>query len=285
MATEDLATSIADLLDRSRSDVTRRLSQLDADDIINIKVALDDQDSDLVKSILDQTEEPVVTQLDPRETLREINRVGRKQLELQQPMDRVWELIGQTKADDWRMMWPAVDENVMISLHNEATDSDTDSVTADQSQEIYNYARQFVSEHAVYQGQLVEVTIARGPNNTVGIKLNGKTTMVNRKHLQMLDEHVLGMTAMPSLGRIKQLAGIRKPVQARTSSGFEDFVEQQLKETPHEVQQRLEEFLHQVEEIRNLLDSDADYDRAIMHCAAAKQKLNRLMSALEQMDL
>lgn len=285
MAKNDLASLITALLDRSRADVNSRLSQLDADQIINLKLAVDDQDKELAASILDQTEKPQTSDLDPRQSLREINRLGRKNLEQNQPMDGVWELIGTMKKDDWRLSWPAIDENIMMALYNEAADEETDSISADQSNTIYNYARQFVSEHVIYQNQLVEVRIQKGPHNTVGIVLNGKLTMVDKKEITHLDEHVMGMTAMPTLGRIKQLAGIAHDPLATKSAPFEEFAEQTVTEAPEHVQRHLDAFLDQVSQLRSLLGDNPDYETAIMHCAGAKIKLSKLIAALEKTDL
>lgn len=286
MAKNDLASLVTDLLDRSRADVNSRLRELDADQIINLKLAVDDEDQELAASILDQTAKPEPSELDPRQSLKEINRLGKKNLEQNQPMDGVWELIGGMKRDDWRITWPAIDENIMIALYNEAEDEDTDSVSAEQSNTIYDYARQFVSEHVIYQNQLVEVRIQRGPHNTVGIVLNGKLKMVDKKEITHLDEHVMGMTAMPTLGRIKQLAGLaHDPVATRHSAPFEEFSEQKISEAPEHVQRHLDAFLDQVSQLKSLLGDNPDYETAIMHCAGAKIKLSKLIAALEKADL
>jgi hypothetical protein len=285
MAKDDLASLVTALLDSSKADVNSRVSQLDADQIINLKVAVDDKDQELAASILDQTEKPQPNELDPRQSLREINRLGKKNLANNQPMDGVWELIGGMKRDDWRMAWPAIDENIMIALYNEAEDEDTDSVSADQSNKIYDYARQFVSEHVIYQNQLVEVRIQKGPHNTVGIVLDGKLKMVDKNEITHLDEHVMGMIAMPTLGRIKQLAGLAHDPGTTKSAPFEEFTEQTVTEAPEHVQRHLDAFLDQVSQLKSLLGDNPDYETAIMHCAGAKIKLSKLIAALEKADL
>ena len=127
MASKDLASQVADLVGRSRSNVSRQLNALDAESVINLKVALDKKDKALALSILDQTPGEAASVLSPREAVREVNRVGKNNLSNQEPMDRVWELIGSMKTDHWKLAWPAIDQQILIALYNEATDSDTDS--------------------------------------------------------------------------------------------------------------------------------------------------------------
>ncbi len=57
------------------------------------------------------------------------------------------------------------------------------------------------------------------PGNTIGVKIDGKSKMVNREDVYMLkedklEEMVLGMTNMPDLGRMQQLAGIQSQAPA-----------------------------------------------------------------------
>jgi hypothetical protein len=52
------------------------------------------------------------------------------------------------------------------------------------------------------------VRLADGPHDTVGVMMKGKLKMVDRKKVVKLDEMVLGMTGMPNLKRMQELAGI-----------------------------------------------------------------------------
>ena len=53
------------------------------------------------------------------------------------------------------------------------------------------------------------VYLPTGPHGTVGVKIQGKSMMVKRNKLNKLEEQVLGMTPMPNLERMQQLAGIQ----------------------------------------------------------------------------
>jgi hypothetical protein len=223
MADNKLAKSVSDLVDRSMSDVISTMDDLDADALINLQSAVDAEDQDLAVSILDQVAPPVKKKINARDTLFEINRVGKKTLDQGDPMDKIWELIGDLKQEDWQMIWPAVREEIMIALYMEATDEETDSISADQSEEIYDYAKTFITEsYVMYKNQICEVVIPRGPHNTLGVSYMGKTKMVNKSDVAKLDEHVMGVTAMPTLGRMLELAGM-PPVVQEQDSEFEGY--------------------------------------------------------------
>lgn len=75
---------------------------------------------------------------------------------------------------------------------------------------------------AISVGQEVEVDgrgqgvikIADGPGNTAGILIDGEMQMVDKKKIKRVDETVLGMTAMPGLKRMQELAGIASAAPA-----------------------------------------------------------------------
>lgn len=210
MAENDLAKKTSDLINRSMSEVIKSMDALDASDLINLTASVDQEDRATAEKILDQEQPPIQEPLNTRDALKEINRLGKNLLEKDQPLDKIWEMIGNTKQSDWRMMWPAIDRDIMIALYVEATDEETDSISAEQAQAVYDYSQDFITEtHVIYRNQLCEVTISRGPAGTMGINYLGKTKMVNRNDVTKIDEHVLGMTQMPHLGRIMELAGVQ----------------------------------------------------------------------------
>jgi len=53
------------------------------------------------------------------------------------------------------------------------------------------------------------VYLPNGPDGTVGVKIQGKSKMVDRKKVRRLEENVLGLVGVPSLDRMQQLAGIQ----------------------------------------------------------------------------
>jgi hypothetical protein len=223
MAENELAKKTSDLVNRSMSEVIKSMDALAAGDLINLTAAVDQENRATAEKILDQEQPESQEILNTRDALREINRLGENLLETNQPLDKIWEMIGNTQQSEWRMMWPAIHRDIMIALYMEATDEDTDSISADQAQEIYDYSQDFITEtHVIYKNQLCEVTIARGPSGTLGINYLGKTKMVNRTDVTKIDEHVLGMTQMPHLGRIMELAGVQPsaPVTASAKQVF-----------------------------------------------------------------
>jgi hypothetical protein len=223
MAENELAKKTSDLVNRSMSEVIKSMDALAAEGLINLTAAVDQENRATAEKILDQEQPESQEILNTRDALREINRLGENLLETNQPLDKIWEMIGNTQQSEWRMMWPAIHRDIMIALYMEATDEDTDSISADQAQEIYDYSQDFITEtHVIYKNQLCEVTIARGPSGTLGINYLGKTKMVNRTDVTKIDEHVLGMTQMPHLGRIMELAGVQPsaPVTASAKQVF-----------------------------------------------------------------
>lgn len=57
-------------------------------------------------------------------------------------------------------------------------------------------------------GKNATIKIPNGPGNTVGIMINGKLEMVNREKIK---ENVIGMTGIPDIRRMQELAGILTP--------------------------------------------------------------------------
>lgn len=58
------------------------------------------------------------------------------------------------------------------------------------------------------------IKIPHGPNNTVGVMIDGKLRMVKAKDVKPLKEGVLGFAPMLDLQRMQQLAGIAAPEAA-----------------------------------------------------------------------
>lgn len=70
-----------------------------------------------------------------------------------------------------------------------------------------------VGDTVVYNGEKFEVKINKGPKETIGLDIDGKTKMVEKDKTKKVNEGVLGMTSLDTLNRLRQLAGIRTNVQ------------------------------------------------------------------------
>lgn len=210
MANNDLARNISEILDISLNQAQKHVDAMDAEQLINAESAVDAEDSESLQLVIDELTSDKGTQpeMTLSETRKEINRLGKQNLKNNETHDDVWPLIAKLSKQDWRMIWPAIDEQVLMSLLSEALDEEQDSVSGEDADTIHAYAQDQLQEHMIYQGQIVEVVIPRGPHKTVGIRTTQGITMVNRSQLTNLNEHVLGMTAMPSLARIQELAGL-----------------------------------------------------------------------------
>jgi hypothetical protein len=278
MAMNDLAKNVADALDISVSEAAKKIDQMSAEQVINLESAVDAEDQDAIQSVWDETEDDDAepTSMTVPEIKAEIQRTGKRNLETEQPMDNVWELIGKLGESDWKLMWPALDDQILMSLLSEITDEDVDSVSAEDAKSIYEYAKQMLTEHVIYQGAIVEVAIARGPNNTIGIRTPKGITMVSKNETSKLDEHVLGMTQMPALSRMLELAGMNSGAATTAPPVSEDEDEDRiyikggagsisrsmmpikLRRLFKELKQRLPDDLSNLED--ELVKDDIDYD-------------------------
>ena len=213
MANNDqLAKNMSEILDVSINQAKKWIDAMDAEQLINATSAVDAEDLDSLQDVIDRVQtdaqEPDMTLSEIR---KEINRLGKQNLEQNETHDDVWPLIARLSTSDWKMIWPSIHEDILISLLSEALDEEQDGVSGADADTIHAYAQDQLQEHMVYQGQIVEVVIPRGPHQTVGIRTPKGITMVHRHQLTQLHEHVLGMTAMPNLARMQALAGISTP--------------------------------------------------------------------------
>lgn len=65
-----------------------------------------------------------------------------------------------------------------------------------------------IGDEVTVNGKEGKVKIAKAPNDTVGVIIDGKLTMVKARDVKPIKEHVLGMTPMGDLRRMQELAGI-----------------------------------------------------------------------------
>jgi len=65
-----------------------------------------------------------------------------------------------------------------------------------------------VGDAVSYDGKKATVKISNGPGSTVGIMIGGRLEMVERKDIKKINEHVLGMSVIPDIKRMQELAGI-----------------------------------------------------------------------------
>lgn len=217
MQEKELQNQILDLVGGNLTQITQAMELLDADAMINLTSAVEDQDLDVIKEILasaqnsDQAEMPTLT---TSQMMKEINHVGKRLIKQQQDLDPVWSLISQISKNDWNLIWPAIQEPILKQLYKEQKDQDVEEVSRQVAQEIWQHAQKFVTEqHVLYKGQICEIQIPRGPDHTLGIRYQGKLIMVSRQDVHRLDEQVLGMTGMPHLGRMLELAGVDTQVR------------------------------------------------------------------------
>jgi hypothetical protein len=214
MNTKELAQKTADLTDKSEAEIQDLMDLMNADQVINLTAAVADEDSDAIDEILsdvsadadwDNSEEPE----DVQEIKAKIKSLGRKLIKNDQELTDLWPLIGKLDEDDWRLVWPSLDSELMSQLYAEATDKEKSDISGSDATMLHDYAQSYIKESVVmYENTMWQVQIPQAPDNLVGIRNQDHMILVPRRHLQSLQEHVMGMTHMPSLVRIKQLAGV-----------------------------------------------------------------------------
>jgi len=121
---------------------------------------------------------------------------------------KIMDIIGSLSPNNWELTWPTLNDKTLQDLYYQASHQKTRNVSKKQAEEILQHAKGEFMEQVIYKDQIVEVRVPRGPNNTVGIVLDHKLTMVPRADCSPLTEHVMGMTPMPSLARMLTLAGV-----------------------------------------------------------------------------
>lgn len=147
-------------------------------------------------------------------------------------INHISELLG-AKADNIEERMDSLDIDQMLSLVDAVAGEDAsrvreiigDGVQENSDEDVPRLdrkSRKSKNRHRVEEGDYVAsigdavsvdgkdaiVKIARGPSNTVGVMIDGELTMVNRSKVRPLTEQVLGMTMMPDLNRMRELAGI-----------------------------------------------------------------------------
>jgi len=65
-----------------------------------------------------------------------------------------------------------------------------------------------INDKVIVNGERGTVKIPNGPNGTIGVMIDGELTMAKRSEVRPLRESTLGMTTIPSLERMRELAGI-----------------------------------------------------------------------------
>lgn len=172
----DVISRLSEFLSIDREEVVKRLEELDVDATMEVLDAVNNDDAERVAELMsassnedtESSEEQDVDELSPLFT--KTRRQKRKEAQDEAP-----EIA---EADDTYV--PNIGAAVRIG------DDQTDP--------------------SEWQDAVVKVV--RGPNDTVGVMIDGEITMVHKNEVHPIKEGVLGMTAMPAIQRMQELAGI-----------------------------------------------------------------------------
>lgn len=207
--------------DYSTKQLKKLLAAIPAATLINLKTAVDAGDMGQAKEILGTIKaEPGDTNLERVKTkLQSLERD--KSIGTRTKVSKMMSLISELTPDDWLLVWPTLKQATLKTLWHQTSKQPAAVVGRKQADQILRHAKETLMEKLIYQNQIVEVQVPHGPNGTVGILLDHKLTMVPRSECKELNEHVLGMTGMPSLARMLMLAGVDTLPEAQDTVGQE----------------------------------------------------------------
>ena len=206
----NIINAICNLTNKSSDQVHAMIKQLDADEYINLVAAVDKDDLHLVNTILSKVENTEsVKKLKVDQTKKRITQILKnKKMDWDDKKQRLFSLIKNLKNSDWKLIWPTINKKSLRQLYKFATNKSVREVTNTEANELWTWTKDNIMEQVIYQNQIVEVKIEKGPNGTVGILLDSEIKMVPKNEIKLINENVLGMIGMPSLVRIRQLAGM-----------------------------------------------------------------------------
>ena len=289
MNTQELAQKTADLIDKSVAEIMELLDSMDADQMINLTAAVDDEDTVTIDDILSQVDvenqeasDEQDEQASVPELKKRIQSLGRKQIKDQEDMTDVWSLIGKLNPDDWKLVWPSLDSEILQALYQEATDKDKTDISASDATMLHDYARSYVKESVVmYENEMWQVQIPRAPDNLVGIRNAQHLIMVPRKSLQSLHEHVLGMTAMPSLARVKELAGIASVDNRQVNLPMTNSYVKPKHDTDSDWLKELRMHIHEIEKLHDEPETMDTQEEIQLHMKALARKAQKVADRLK----
>lgn len=207
-AQAEIVSQLSDKSQFSPKEIRNRLQLLSASELINVTSAAAKGNFPAALAILSQvgSSEQTPSLEAVRQKLHKLER--NKNLGASSKIKNMFSLIADLSSKDWLVIWPTLKPETIKSLYASATGKKSAEAGKEQATAILQHAKDTLMEKVIYQNQIVEVKIAHGPDNTVGIILDEKLTMVPASQCSALNEHVLGMTHMPSLARMLALAGV-----------------------------------------------------------------------------
>lgn len=275
MNTQELAQKTADLMDLSVAEIHRLLDLMDVDQIINLTAAVQDEDVDTIQQILDDVTntdaESEVTSVP--EIKQALQQEGRKKLKAGEDLTSLWPLIGKLSAADWKMIWPSLDEDILKQLYQEATEKTTDNISAADAQMLHDYSISFIAESMViYENEWWQVQVPLAPDNLVGICQHDHLIWVPRHQLQPLTEHVMGMTQMPTLARMKELAGIPHDTDVTFTAPVATAITPKSISSDQEWLQDLRMHMREIEQLMQAPKSEDTQEEMQLHMKALSRK-------------
>lgn len=209
---DQVVKAVSTEMNMSQAQAQELVDGLSADDYINLVSAVDSEDWAEVDRLASTPSQTVDAELDAdtvESKKARLKEIGRDQnLNWATKQSQSMSIISSLTNSDWRLVYPALDKEFLRKLYQSISDQFVPTVDKAAAQEIWSAAKDTLSECVIYENQVVPCLIPNGPEGTVGILWEGNLKMVHKTQTRELSEHVLGMTQMPNLARIRELAGL-----------------------------------------------------------------------------
>lgn len=214
--------ALADMIDLSEEDAKELTNEMDLGDYISLTQALDTEDVDEVREIVSKYMEEMPG-LDAQDNDDETSNSGdsgeddeldvdfdmkeAKEKSAPKPRDPNAVSAKQRKAGAMDEPWSRKKQgkDKMGSKGHRGKLKPKDLGETKKMTETFDRG-----EQVLYNRQRATVRYPRGPRGTVGIMVNENLHMVKPNEIRKLKEGVLGMSNMPALKRMSQLAGIKE---------------------------------------------------------------------------
>ena len=179
-------------------DASDVIEKLDTDQLLNLLDAIGNKNRDAIRQIIGAEHENEAQHdndgekdVDGHDDEKDVEDQADEDEEEEEPLNSLLRKKEHLKADK--------KDKKNKRILRKSTEMDEES--SDDS--VYN-----IGDNVAVDGEEATVKIPRAPGNTVGVLINGELKMVDKKKVHKLDEGVLGMTDMPGLKRMQELAGI-----------------------------------------------------------------------------
>jgi hypothetical protein len=204
----DVVRTLARASKLSPKQLKKAVDTLSADELINLVASVEAGNIKQALSIVQLTDVGQKTSSVENQKNKLLSIARDKTLGSRTQLQQMMSIIGDVDPKNWQLIYSTLEPDTLQKLYYHVAGRKTPNVSRTQAFQILSHAKESIMEQVVYENQIVDVRVPNGPNNTIGIMLGSTLTMVPAGECVPLNEHVMGMTPMPSLARMLTLAGV-----------------------------------------------------------------------------